>query len=101
MGKSSPRQANTKVSYGVFDIAIRVEFTLNSCSPTFITWMADGKHKMDFSVGMHGDAVAGGFNYAVPISAASICRDLLETFTYVFGKESRRNAEGSGDRIQV
>ena len=83
-----------QVSYWVSGIGIGVKFTHDSSLPSFIPWGADGKLKMSFKVGEHGAATIGRFHSAAPISATSICGDLLKTFTYV----SVRKAEKKGWR---
>ena len=74
----------------VFGIAIGVKFTHDSGSPTFIPWIADGKLKMSFKVGEHCATMTGGFHSATPVSATSICRDLLKTFTCVFVRKAEK-----------
>ena len=49
----------------------------------FIPWIAVGKMIMSFKIGEHDAPEAGGFHSAAPISATSICRNLLVTFAYV------------------
>ena len=89
-------------SYGVFGIAIRVEFTPDPGSPTCILWVADGgKLKISFNVGKHGAAAAGRFNSVTPISAPFICGDLLETFTCIWVRKAEERALSSGDGTRV
>ena len=91
-----------QISYGVFGIAIGVKFTHDSSSPTFIPWITDGKLEMSFKVGEHCATMTGGFHSAAPISATSICGDLLETFTWVSVRKAAEEKVGdSGDGIQV
>jgi hypothetical protein len=91
-----------QISYGVFGIAIGVKFTHDSSSPTFIPWITDGKLEMSFKVGEHCATMTSGFHSAAPISATSICGDLLETFTWVsVRKAAEENVGDSRDGIQV
>ena len=85
----------------VFGIAIGVKFTHDSGLPTFISWIADGKLKMSFKVGEHCAAMTGGFHSAAPVSATSICGDILETFTCVSVRKAEKRAGHSGDGIWV
>ena len=89
------------VSHWVFGIVIWVKYTHDSSPPTFIPWVADGKLKMSFKVGEHGAATIGGFLSAAPVSAPSICGDLLETLTCVSVRKAEKRAGDSGDGIWV
>ena len=89
------------VSYWVSGIGIKVKFTHDSGPPTFIPWMADRKLKMSFKVGEHDASMIGGFHSAAPVSATSICRDFLETFTCVLVRIAEKRDGDSGDGIWV
>jgi hypothetical protein len=67
----------------------------------FILGIADGKLKMSFKVGEHGDVAAGGFNSATPISSTSISGGHLEAFYLCFGKESRGKGWSKGISVLV
>lgn len=51
---------------------------------------------MSFKVGEHGGATAGGFKCETPISATSICGDLLETSTSVSVRKAEEREMESG-----
>ena len=54
-------------------MAIRIELTHDSHSPTFIPGSSKGKLKMSFKVGEHGATAAGGFN-----SGTNLCFQYLQ-----------------------
>jgi hypothetical protein len=64
------------------------------CQQSSHAWIVDGELKMSVKVGEHSAVTIGGFRSAAPISATSICGDLLETFTVFFHKESREKDWG-------
>ena len=90
-----------RVSYWIFGIVIGVKFTHDSSLPMFIPWIADGKLKMSVKVGEHSAAMTGGFHPEAPVSAASICGDLLEIFTRVSVRKAEIRTGDSGDGIWV
>lgn len=61
---------------------------------TFIPWVA-GKYKMSFKIVEDDTTATGRHNSAAPISATSIYRDLLETFTSVLVRNENERAGGS------
>ena len=70
---------DVQLSYWVSGTAMGVKFTHDSSPPLFIPRVANGKLKMSVKVGEHGATVTGGYHSAAPVSAATICGNLLET----------------------
>ena len=56
---------------------------------------------MSVKVGEHSAAMTGGFHPEAPVSAASICGDLLEIFTRVSVRKAEIRTGDSGDGIWV
>jgi hypothetical protein len=79
---------DVQVSYWVFGIAIRVNFTHDCSLTTIIPWIIDGELKMSVKIGKYSATMIGGFHFATPISATSIGGEFLETFTC--GGETRK-----------
>lgn len=59
------------------------------------------KLKMSFKVGEQSAVTAGGLHSAAPISATSLCGDLLQTFTSVSIRKAEGMAGESGDGLWV
>lgn len=60
------------IGCGIFSIAITVELTHDFHTPLFIPGIVDGKLKMSFEVGEHGDIMTGGFSLASSMSASNL-----------------------------
>lgn len=87
------------IGCGIFSIAIKVELTHDFHTPLFIPGIVDGKLKVSFEVGEHGDIMTGGFSLASPMSATSIYGCLLEAVTCTAVRKAGERAWDSGDGI--
>ena len=90
---------DVQVSYWVFGIAIAVKLTPDSGLPMSIPWIADGKLKISFKIGERGATTTGGFHSAAPVSATSICGDLLDILSYILVRKREKGAVDSGDGL--
>jgi len=56
---------------------------------------------MSFKVFEHSATLAGRFSFAAPMSATSVCGDLLETLTHVSVRKAKERTGDSGDGVWV